>query len=331
MDSIDLKNHILQANQVVITSHRSPDGDAVGSSLALHQLLLKLGLKSTVIVPDAFPSFLHWMNGSEHILQYDRDTDEANANIDRADVIFALDYNRLARVAEMGNKLKKVPAIKAMIDHHIDPDTSFDFLLSDTKASSTAELVYRFAQQMDWLSHLDQSIAEALYAGIMTDTGSFKFSSTSPETHRIAAHLMELGMVPDKVHSAIFDINSLERLQLIGYALSKKLIVDQDRGVSIIPLSLSEKNRFHYKKGDTEGLVNYGLSVLGTRMAVFLSEELDLTKFSFRSKGDFDVNAIAREYFNGGGHKNAAGGRLDMKIDDALAYLNDVIQNKLEL
>jgi bifunctional oligoribonuclease and PAP phosphatase NrnA len=165
----------------------------------------------------------------------------------------------------------------------------------------------------------------------MTDTGSFKFSSTSAYTHRVVADLMDAGLVPDHVHNSIFDNNSYDRLQLLGYALSNKFEFDADLGISIIGVSLSEKNRFKYQKGDTEGLVNYGLSVKGSKMAVFLSEELNFTKFSFRSKGQVDVNKIARAYFNGGGHKNAAGGRLDISLKDAINYLKDVIQNKISL
>lgn len=316
--------------KVVITTHRSPDGDAVGSSLALNGILEKQGHDVQVIIPDAAPAFLSWMKGSEDILDFEQTPEDGKRAIEEASVIFSLDYNRLDRIAAVGEHVKSSKAMKIMIDHHIDPSPDFDHILSDTSASSTCELIYRFADQMGWLELLDKDIAEALYAGIMTDTGSFKFSSTSATTHRIAAHLMELGLVPDRVHSAIFDTSSFDRLQLLGYALSRKLEFDPVKGVSIIALSLSEKNRFHYQKGDTEGLVNYGLSIQGARMAIFLSEELNMTKCSFRSKGDLDVNVIARTWFNGGGHKNAAGGRLDMKLKPAINYLKDVIENKLD-
>ncbi|MEQ9187112.1 MAG: bifunctional oligoribonuclease/PAP phosphatase NrnA [Cryomorphaceae bacterium] len=330
MDHSAIKNLLNEKKRIVITTHRSPDGDAIGSSLGLYRLLLKLGHQVQVIIPDTAPDFLQWMEGFERILNFES-TPEASLNaVEESDLIFCLDYNRLERIADLGDHVKTAKAAKILIDHHIDPASYFDFALSDTKASSTSELIFRLAQEQGWLAQIDVHIAECLYAGIMTDTGSFKFSSTSAETHRIVAQLMEAGLVPEKVHSAIFDTNSFDRLQLIGYALSKKLEHDRERRVSIISLALSEKNRFQYKKGDTEGLVNYGLSIQGTQMAVFLSEELNMTKFSFRSKGDVDVNVIARTWFNGGGHKNAAGGRLDMKLAPALSYLKDVIEHKLE-
>ncbi|MEX2597735.1 MAG: bifunctional oligoribonuclease/PAP phosphatase NrnA [Salibacteraceae bacterium] len=328
----DLLKELFESKKsIVISTHRSPDGDAIGSSIGLYHVLIQLGHEVTVLVPDAFPHFLEWMDGTDEIIVFENQEDSAKQLIKTADVLFCLDYNRLDRVGEMGEFLKQASAFSILIDHHIDPDTSFEFILSDTKASSTAELVYRFLSEMNWLGYLNLSIAEALYAGIMTDTGSFKYNSTTAETHRIAAKLIDQGMFPDKVHSAIFDTNSIQRLQLIGYALSKKMTVDEGKGISIIGLSLGEKNRFKYKKGGTEGLVNYGLSVKGIKMAIFLSEELSITKLSIRSKGDLDVNKIAREHFNGGGHKNAAGGKLDMKLKEALNYLNDVIQNKLDL
>jgi len=316
---------------VVVTTHRSPDGDAIGSSLALYHFLQRNGIKANVIIPDADPEFLHWMAGHDSITIFESDQEAAKTLIAQANVIFSLDYNRLDRVADMEAWIENTSAQKILIDHHIDPAAYFDFSLSDTTASSTAELVFRFADNLGWKSMLNKEIAECLYAGIMTDTGSFKFNSTSANTHRIVADLMDAGLEPDKVHNAIFDNNSFDRLQLIGYALSKKFEFNDELGVSIIGLSLSEKNRFKYQKGDTEGLVNYGLSVKGAKMAVFLSEELNFTKFSFRSKGLIDVNKIARGYFNGGGHKNAAGGRLDMSLNESINYLKDVIQNKITL
>ena len=330
VDYNQLQAALSDAQNIVITTHRSPDGDAIGSSLALAGFLKPKQKNVTVIVPDPFPNFLEWMEGATDIVVFESQKEAAEDAIETADVIFSLDYNRFDRVAAMGEVLKSRSCTKVMIDHHIDPDRSYDLILSDTSASSTAELVYRCAKEMNWLDHLNRPIAEALYAGIMTDTGSFKFSSTSAETHRIAAHLMEAGLVPEVVHQRIFDTNSYDRLQLLGYALSKKMDYDAARKVCIIALSLSEKNRFRYQKGDTEGLVNYGLSINGSKMAVFVSEELGGTKFSFRSKGDVNVNEIARAYFNGGGHKNAAGGRVEMKIKDAIDYLKDVIENKLD-
>ena len=321
----------MPSSKVVITTHRSPDGDAIGSSLGLYHFLILNRIEASVIIPDPDPEFLRWMVGHEYITVFESDQEKAKSLISEANVIFSLDYNRLDRIAEMGTLVEKASAKKILIDHHIDPATYFDFSLSDTSASSTAQLVFQFADNLGWKSLLNKEIAECLYSGIMTDTGSFKFSSTSACTHRVVADLMDAGLVPDHVHNSIFDNNSYDRLQLLGYALLNKFEYDADLGISIIGVSLSEKNRFKYQKGDTEGLVNYGLSVKGSKMAVFLSEELNFTKFSFRSKGQVDANKIARVYFNGGGHQNAAGGRLDMSLKDSINYLKDVIQNKISL
>lgn len=327
MNYSEIKRALSQPKKVVITSHRSPDGDAVGSSLALYHALIKGKHEVSVVLPDPAPEFLHWMFGHDHIITFENDSNSALDLIQDADIIFSLDYNNMSRLGEMGKAVGQAKALKILIDHHIDPSNEFDELLSDVSASSTAELVYGFLLKIQMGSVINVAIAECLYTGLMTDTGSFKYPSTSAETHRIVANLMEIGLVPERVHSAVFDTNSFDRLQLIGYALYKKLNFDAETGISVIDLSLQEKNRFKYQRGDTEGLVNYGLSVKGAKMAVFLSEELNFTKLSFRSKGNVDVNFLARQHFNGGGHKNAAGGRLDMDIQRALKHLQHVLQS----
>ncbi|MEZ4721835.1 MAG: bifunctional oligoribonuclease/PAP phosphatase NrnA [Flavobacteriales bacterium] len=317
-----------QPKKVVITTHKSPDGDAIGSSLALNFVLNKLGHQSVVIVPDRFPAFLNWLEGADEILIYDESKMNCISAIEAADIAFSLDYNRLERVADLGEHLKESSAVKLMIDHHIDPDDSFDHILSNTGASSTAELVHEFISDLGWETKIGVAEAECLYAGIMTDTGSFRFSSTSSKTHRVVAHLMDIGLEPWKVHQAIFDTNSYDRLKLSGYALSEKLEFIPGIRCSIITLSAEEKNRFNYQKGDTEGLVNYGLSIAGSDVAVFLSEENGMVKFSFRSKGEINVNDIAREHFSGGGHRNAAGGKFDGSLKDAEMKLKEVLHAK---
>jgi len=279
------------------------------------------------MVPDSFPTFLSWMPGADDVLIFEDNHEAGSEVILQADLIFCLDYNHLGRVAQMGEVIARSSALKVLIDHHIDPAEGFDAYLSDTSASSTAELVFKFSENMGWKSTVNEAIAQCLYAGIMTDTGSFKFSSTSAYTHYVASFLIEQGLKPTDVHHQIFDTNSLQRLRLLGYALSEKLEFDADKGVAIISLSQAEKSRFDYQKGDTEGLVNYGLSIEGASVAVLLSEENGYTKFSFRSKGQIDVNIIARTWFNGGGHKNAAGGKLDMQLPAALKKLKDVFEN----
>jgi len=316
--------HLLSTSRsVVITTHKSPDGDAMGSSLALFGMLKIMDhLQVTVIVPDRFPEFLSWMSGSEYVIVFESQEVDASKTTENADIIFALDYNRLDRVGKLGECILKSSAYKIMIDHHIDPSNEFDLVISSTKSSSTCEMIVDFARQMNWMNLIDSSIAECLYSGIMTDTGSFRFSSTSAHTHRVVSELFDAGLIPEKVHQRIFDQYSFERLQLVGFALSERFEYRADKGISIIKLSEADKHRFSYKKGDTEGLVNYGLSVKGAFISIFLSEEFGAVKFSFRSKGDIDVNVFARKYFNGGGHKNAAGGKLEIPLKLAYDALN---------
>lgn len=316
---------------MVITTHRSPDGDAIGSSMALYGMLAKRNHNVSVIVPDAFPRFLAWMDSEHCICHFDTNRDEAQELIENAEIIFSLDYNTLGRVGDVGKEIEKSNATKVLIDHHLSPDSGFDFVLSDTSASSTAQLVFDFTVGMNMQNEIDVSVAECLYAGIVTDTGSFRFPSTSAHTHEIVMELMRVGLKPEAIHQKIYDTNNLSRLRLVGYALSQKLEIDEQTQTAIIPLSLEEKNRFKYIKGDTEGLVNYGLSIEGVRMAVFMSEELDAVKFSFRSKGDVDVNQFARSFFNGGGHKNAAGGKLDLKLSEAINHLKKALYENKDL
>lgn len=325
-DNERLAQLLSTSRSVVITTHKSPDGDAMGSSLALFGMLKTMNhLQVTVIVPDRFPEFLSWMSGSELVVVFEAQEAESASKTVSADIIFALDYNRLDRVGKLGDLIQKSSAFKIMIDHHIDPSDEFDLVLSSTKSSSTSEMIVDFARQMSWMHLIDSSIAECLYSGIMTDTGSFRFSSTSAHTHRVVAELFDAGLIPEKVHQRIFDQYSFERLQLVGFALSERFEYMADKGISIIKLSEADKHRYSYHKGDTEGLVNYGLSVKGALISVFLSEEFGAVKFSFRSKGDIDVNVFARKYFNGGGHKNAAGGKLEMSLKQAYDTLNKAL------
>lgn len=332
MDFEAVKLLLDQPKNIVITTHRSPDGDAIGSSLGLYHILKAHGHSVDVIVPDQFPGFLKWMNGSDSIIVYELSKIRSKEALQKADIIFSLDYNNLSRIADLGALVEESKATKILIDHHLEPSPDFDFSLSDTSASSTAQLIYTFADSIGFSKHINQGISECLYAGIMTDTGSFKFSSTSALTHRIVANLMDCGLVPDKVHNAIFDTNTFSRLKLLGFTLSERFEYDAERKISVLRLSNEDKLEYNFQKGDSEGFVNYGLSIDGSKMAVFLSEDEEgYTKFSFRSKGDLDVNKIARAHFNGGGHKNAAGGKLDMPIEEAYKQLRKVIHELFKI
>lgn len=326
MDYQYLKQFLSEERQIVITTHKSPDGDAVGSSLALRSVLVAEGHNVSVVVPDQFPNYLMWMPEANSILIYENHQAEVQELFNQCDLIFCLDYNTLERVGALKSEIEASDAKRVLIDHHLFPDKNFDFSLSDTSASSTAELIYEFISGMSFTDHLDKDFAVCIYTGLVTDTGSFRFSSTRSNTHLVASELLKLGLEPAIVHQNIYDNNSLKALRLKGFALNEKLEVIANSKAAIIPLALKEKNRFKYQKGDTEGLVNYGLSIEGVEVAVLLSEEMGFVKFSFRSKGLIDVNEIARRSFNGGGHRNAAGGKLDCDINAALRLVKTELE-----
>lgn len=303
-----LKKLLSQPQHIVIVTHWSPDGDAIGSSLGLYNYLKKKKQKATVITPNDYPQFLHWMPGNASILDFTKEEEKARKVIAKATLIFCLDFNDLSRINNLGEILRASKAPKVMIDHHPQPTDFATYQLHRVEASSTAELVYDFIDLMGDAKLVDKNIGRCLYSGIVTDTGSFRFPSTSAHTHRIVAKLLDAGVEPSPIHQAIYDDNTEDRLRLLGYTLSEKLKVNLDLHTAWITLSAKEHERFHYRKGDTEGVVNYCLSIRGIRFAAFFAERDGSVKCSFRSKGSFDVNAFARAHFNGGGHRNAAGG-----------------------
>ena len=303
-----VKDILAKPEEVVIVTHRNPDGDAIGSSLGLYNFLKKKGHHVAVIVPNDFPSFLKWMPGSDSIIVFEKETERAKALVAEAELIFCLDFNALSRIDKLGEEVKKAGAIKFLIDHHEMPEDFADFKFHFSKASSTAQLVYEFIEITGDKSLLDIDSGICLYTGIMTDTASFRFSSVTSQTHLIAAELIRLGVMHHIAHEQVYDSNSYDRLRLLGYALSEKMKVLPEYRTAYIFLSRAELSRFNFRNGDTEGLVNYCLSIDGIRFAAFFMEREGTIKASFRSKGDFDVNLFARTHFNGGGHRNAAGG-----------------------
>lgn len=322
----EIQQLIDATDKVVITTHKSPDGDAIGSSLALYHFLKKLGKQVTVIVPDAFPVFLNWMVGTEQILYYDRDTTEADEKINEANIIFSLDYNALSRIADLGDAIGKTTAKKIVIDHHQNPQEFADHYIVDTTCCSTSQLIYEFIENYNRLDLMDKNIGECIYCGIMTDTGSFRFPSTTAKTHRIIAHLLELGVEGSKIHEEVYDTYSANRLQLLGYALTEKMKVFPEINAAYISLTQEELKRFGFKKGDTEGLVNYPLSINGIKMAVLITEKDKDVSMSFRSKGNFYVNKLANKHFEGGGHIYAAGGRSLLSLADTITKFEQVLQ-----
>jgi len=305
---MNIEEILKRSKKIVITTHQSPDGDAIGSSLALFGYLVKKGFDVSVVVPDNFPKFLKWMEGADDIHVYDYAQNVVEGLIFEADLIFSLDYNDLTRVGGVGDLIEKSTAYKAMIDHHLNPADFADWMCSDTSSCSTAQLIYNFIEDFNDLDLIDNQIAEGIYCGIMTDSGSFRFPSVQAKTHLIAADLINRGLNHARVHELVHDVNTLPKLHLLGFALNEKLRVLPKVPVAVIAISSEELSRFSYKKGDTEGLVNYALSLEGVEMAAFIKEDDKKVKMSFRSKGDIAVNEFSSQYFSGGGHKNAAGG-----------------------
>jgi len=329
----EIKKAISTVDSIVITTHKSPDGDAIGSSLALWHYLKSLGKSVVVVVPDAFPEFLNWMEGTESILNYEQDALLVEEKIQQADLIFSLDYNALNRIGALGDIIAKTKCLKVVVDHHQDPQDFADYYFVDTDCCSTAQLIYELIESFEDLEKINSTIGECIYCGIMTDTGSFRFPSTTSKTHRIIANLLDTGVNGSKVHQNVYDTNTEDRLRLLGFSLTEKLRVYKKQYAAYISLSKNELLKFNFKKGDTEGLVNYCLSIKGIKLAVLITEKEEGVNFSFRSKDGFYVNTIAKDYFNGGGHFYAAGGRLDISLNEAEKKVEDVIlqfANQLE-
>jgi len=305
-----IQNLLATPKKIAIIPHRSPDGDAMGSTLALYHFLLKLNHKPVVISPNEFPNFLAWLPGSETVLIYENDKENCTKILNEAELVFTLDFNALHRTGEMEQVLNKLSAPMIMIDHHQKPDIYATVTYSDTSIGSTCEMIYNLISYLDKKDLLDKTIATCIYTGITTDTGSFRFPSTTSTTHRIVADLIDLGINNSAIHNLLFDDNSANRLQLLGRAL-QNIKVFPEYKTSYITLSQKELDEFHYQKGDTEGIVNYGLSIKGIHFSAIFIEHRDenIIKISLRSQGNFDVNQFAREHFNGGGHINAAGGK----------------------
>ena len=330
-NALKLKNLITNPKQVVITTHRGPDGDAMGSSLAMFHFLKKLGHNVTVITPNKYADFLHWIPGNSEVIIYEENEEKAQQIISKADLFFMLDFNHISRVSDLGNYITSSKAQKVLIDHHQNPDTSMaNIIFSDTKACSTAQLVYDIMNDMELERYIDKNIAECLYVGIMTDTGSFKFSSTTSKTHKIIAKLIDAGADNAKIHDLVYDCSSSNRIKLLGYCLDKKLLLYPENNSAIISLNAEELEKFKFKNGDTEGFINYALGIKGIKFATFIAEKEGIVKLSLRSKGNFKVNEIASKYFNGGGHTNASGGTSQLSVNETIKKVEEIINNYKE-
>jgi len=323
-----LKNLLSTQKQIVVTTHRGPDGDAMGSALAMFHFLKELGHIVNVIIPNLHPEFLHWMSGNKHVLVFEEDEELANKITQNADLIFLLDFNHLSRISDFSDTVSLTDVTKILIDHHQNPDTSIaDIIFSDSKACSTAQMVYEIIDALGFRNYINKEIAECLYVGIMTDTGSFKYPSTNAKTHRVVSDLIEMGIDTSRIHDLIYDNSSSNRINLLGYCLYKKLLLYPKNNSAILSLSSDELDRFQFKKGDTEGFVNFALGIKGIRFAAFIVEKEGVVKLSLRSKGNIKVNEIASKYFNGGGHVNAAGGISSVSINETIKILEEIINN----
>ena len=323
----EIQKLLIPENKIVIITHYNPDGDAIGSSLGLKHFLKAKGLNAEVIVPNDFPKFLKWMPESKQIIIADYKRKIAGEAIYNADLIFVLDFNASHRSGNLvGPWLEKARAKKILIDHHQQPD-DFDFVYSDVTIPATSQMIYHFIEELGEKNLVNKEIAECLYTGIMTDTGGFRFRSTSATTHRITAKLIENGADPAMITSNTWDTNTVSRLHLLALILGRIEVV-KDGKVAILWLKRDELKEFGFQKGDTEGFVNYGLSIMGTQVSAFFMEDLydDFIKISFRSKDQVDVNQFSRNHFQGGGHINAAGGKYYKSIEETIEDFKEKIE-----
>lgn len=314
--------------KIAIIPHRSPDGDAMGSTLGLYHFLLKLNHEPVVIAPNEFPEFLAWLPSSETVLIYEKDKENVAKVLQDAEIVFTLDFNALHRTGEMEQVLSKLTVPFIMIDHHQKPDSYAAYMYSSTDFGSTCEMLYNFIDSLGYRNLIDKTIGTCIYTGILTDSGSFRFPKTTGTTHRIVADLIDLGVDNINIPTLLFDNNSYDRLQLMGQALKNMKILPEFK-TSYITLSQQELDTFHYVKGDTEGLVNFGLTIKGIIFAAIFIEhkEENIIKISFRSQDGFDVNQFAREHFNGGGHINAAGGKSYLSLKETVNKFENILKS----
>ncbi len=321
-----VKELLSKPQNIIVVGHRNPDGDAVGSCLGLSLFLNSLGHSSTVVMPNDFPDFLKWMPGVDDILIYEKESEKTAKIIALASVIFTLDFNSLDRIGDLKNLLTNHKADFIMIDHHQQPEDYAIATYSDVSMSSTSEMVYHFIAALGETEKITKEVATNIYTGIMTDTGSFRFPSTTPTTHRIIADLIEAGAKNASIHENVYDTNSPERMKLLGVALNNLTVLTEFR-TAYITMAQKDLDEYNFKKGDTEGFVNYALSIKGIVFAIIFIEnkQENIVKISFRSKGTFSVNDFARKHYNGGGHTNAAGGKSLLPLNKTVSEFFSIL------
>jgi bifunctional oligoribonuclease and PAP phosphatase NrnA len=311
--------------KIVIITHVNPDGDAVGSSLALSKILKEAGHEVTVITPNMYPDFLKWMPGNDSVMVFNNNRKNAGELIKNAEILFSLDFNDLNRIKQFAALVEESQAFKIMIDHHPDPQVFSHVQYSDTGASSTAELIYDFANEFGLGGYIDRDTATCIFAGIMTDTGCFSYNSSNPYTYGVVGKLLETGINKDEIYYKIYDNFSAGRMHMLGYVLNEKMEVFPEYNTVLLSLTREEQKRFNFQPGDSEGFVNFPLSIKGVKFSVFFIEKDDHVKLSLRSKGNFSVNKFAAAHFNGGGHFNASGGEIYAPINEALEKFRNIL------
>ncbi|WP_179416005.1 DHH family phosphoesterase [Mucilaginibacter sp. E4BP6] len=319
LDTASLIELLAQPQRIVITTHHKPDGDAMGSSLGLYNYLIQQGHHAQVITPTDYPQFLNWMPGNGDVIIYTDNVAKADQLIADADMIFCLDFNALGRINEMGEKVGESKALKLMIDHHLEPQDFDDYRHWDINACATAQLIYTFIVEVLGRKELvNADVASCLYTGIMTDSASFRLPNTTSTVHRIVADLIDAGAPNARIHELVYNDSTEMRLRFLGHCLANKLQVFHEYNTALITVNAEELKEFDVITGDTEGIVNYALSISNVRLAAFMVERKDKVKLSLRSKGDFPANEICKKYFSGGGHRNAAGGTSSYSLQDTV-------------
>ncbi|WP_316816327.1 DHH family phosphoesterase [Pedobacter nyackensis] len=315
----ELKSLLATPQKIVITTHHKPDGDAMGSSLGLYAYLIQKGHHVKVITPTDYPYFLHWLPNNADVIIYTDEQERSAKLVAEASIVFCLDFNALSRINELGELVRASEAYKVMIDHHLEPEDFDDYRHWSINACAAAQLVYDFiVNELEDGAMMNKDIATCLYTGIMTDSGSFRFESANAAVYRIAADLIDLGAEHWRIHQLVYDNATENRLRFLGHCLSEKLEILREFNTAIIKVTKEELQKYNIVTGDTEGIVNYALSVNGVKLAAFIIERTDKVKLSLRSTGDFPANEICRRYFNGGGHRNAAGGYSDKNLEDTV-------------
>ncbi len=326
IDLNSLKAKLAQPCKIVITTHHKPDGDAMGSSLGLYNYFIQKGHHVKVVSPTDYPFFLHWLPNNTDVIIYTEKEAESKELVLNADLIFCLDFNTLSRINELGEEVRKSSALKIMVDHHLEPEGFDDYRHWNIHACATAELIYDFiANQLNDKELIDKDVATCLYTGIMTDSGSFRFPNVTSNLHRIVADLIDAGAENWKIHQQVYDTATEGRLKFLGYCLSNKLEVFREYNTALITVNKDDIKKFDIQTGETEGVVNYALSINGIKLAAFIIERPDKVKLSIRSIGDFPANEICKKYFSGGGHKNAAGGQSDESFEAVVEKFKSIL------